>query len=85
MLDSSHVYVFSEVSSVHSSQAAFGLSDPEEFIPRLVTSLCDDDPVVVHESLILVERCVKKENFFNTLIRYDQYSISHTLLFLAEN
>jgi len=65
-LDSAHR---SEVSSVHSSQAAFGLSDPEEFIPRLVTSLCDDDPVVVHESLILVERCVKKENFFNTLIR----------------
>ena len=57
------------MSSVHSSQAAFGLSDPEEFIPRLVNSLCDEDPVVVHESLILVERCVKKENFFNTLIR----------------
>lgn len=60
----------SEVSSVHSSQAAFGgLSDPEEFIPRLVTALCDDDPVVVHESLILVERCVKKENFFTTMVR----------------
>ena len=34
-----------------------------------MSSLCDEDPVVVHESLILVERCVKKENFFNTLIR----------------
>jgi hypothetical protein len=40
-----NVFVSPEISSIHSSQAHFGLTDPEEFIPKLVGFLCDDDQV----------------------------------------
>lgn len=50
-----------------------GLADPVEHIPQLVTSLSDEDVVVVQESLHLVARSVRKEHFnetfFNALIR----------------
>ena len=46
-----------------------GLTDPDELIPRLVGFLCDEDQVVVYEYLNFIERCVRKESFFNALIR----------------
>lgn len=61
----------SEVNSVASS-SYLGL-DPAEKIPGLVTNLRDDDDVVVQESLNLVDRSVRKDNFnvnfFNAVIR----------------
>lgn len=50
-----------------------GLNDPVEHIPQLVTALRDDDLVVVQESLLFVDKCVRKDHFnkafFNALIR----------------
>ncbi len=61
----------SDVASIASSHPV--LNDPVGHIPQLVTSLSDEDPVVVYESLLLVERSVNKghfnEGFFNALIQ----------------
>ena len=59
----------SEVSSLHSSHMHMGLTDPEEFIPRLVEFLQDPDPVVVYEYLYFIERCLSRQSFFNALVR----------------
>ena len=57
----------SEVSSVHSSMS--GVLNPEVTIPQLMNNLIDEDPVVVLETLVMVEKCAKKEMFFDAMIR----------------
>ena len=51
----------SEVNSLASNHPA--LADPVEHIPHLVTSLRDEDMVIVTESLYIVERCLKRDSF----------------------
>ena len=47
-------FYFPEVSSIHSSQAHFGLKDPDEYIPQLVSYLCDEDQV---SWIVLLQLC----------------------------
>ncbi len=62
----------SEVSSIASTHPML-TQDPSESIPTLAATLDDDDPVIVTETLHLLERAVKKdhfnERFFGTMIR----------------
>ena len=44
-------------------------NNPDEILPRLMNNLIDEDPVVVLETQVMVEKLAKKENFFNAMIR----------------
>eukprot|EP00095_Tigriopus_kingsejongensis_P001753 maker-scaffold183_size276960-snap-gene-0.18 protein:Tk01753 transcript:maker-scaffold183_size276960-snap-gene-0.18-mRNA-1 annotation:"GE16998" len=57
----------SEVSSIHSSQGFH--TEPDDFIPQLVTTLADEDQYVVDQCLINVEKFLRKENFLRAMIR----------------
>lgn len=66
---------FAEISSIASIASTHPMltQDPSESIPQLVGTLDDEDPVVVLESLHLLERAVKKDNynerFFNAMVQ----------------
>ncbi|XP_059088483.1 junction plakoglobin-like isoform X2 [Tigriopus californicus] len=57
----------SEVSSIHSSQGFH--TEPDDFIPQLVTALADDDQYVVDQCLVNVEKFLRKDNFLKAMIR----------------
>ena len=54
--------------------------DPSESIPQLVGTLDDEDPVVVLESLHLLEKAVSKNNynerFFSNMVRSQQLIVA---------
>ena len=54
--------IFAEVTSIASSHPILN-QDPSEFIPEIVKTLDDEDPVIVKEALLLLERTVKKDHF----------------------
>ena len=57
-----------ELSSLQSSVAGVQ-NNPDEILPRLMNNLIDEDPVVVLETQVMVEKLAKKDNFFNAMIR----------------
>lgn len=65
---SDSLLMFSEVSSLASS--VHGVSkDPEEFIPKFIESLSDEDPLVVDTVVGHMEKFSKKETFLKAIVQ----------------
>jgi hypothetical protein len=60
-------HVHSEVSSMHSTQGF--TTNPEEFVPKMVEMLMDEDLVVADEGLRTVEQYSKRKSFLYSLVQ----------------
>merc|ERR1712223_716448 len=58
----------SGVSSLQSSVLGVH-NNPDETLPKLMNNLIDEDPMVVQETLVFVEKLAKKDTFLNAMIR----------------
>ena len=56
------------VSSLQSSVLGVH-NNPDETLPKLMNNLIDEDPMVVQETLVFVEKLAKKDTFLNAMIR----------------